>query len=198
MKRARIFPLLAILFFLLLICPPFSEAASRETKFEKMLNPRTITCWVEGVAVDELVIGARAKMVFVCMDRKLGGEIARLRPDGNQAAEYDSVPSWLRASVGDYMKQKDKTLFVVQFATAKPWDFDFGKIRVGDYRPQRADILLGARLAQIMRPEESAISLPSDFADQFVFFVPSELLKPGAEIQIGYDESLATWTVPKN
>lgn len=197
MKRVKIFPLLAVLLFLLSM-PPSSAAADKETKFEKMLNPRTITCWIEGVAVDELVIGARAKIVFVCMDRRLGREISRLRPDGNQATEYDSVPSWLRANVGDYMKQKGKTLFAVQFVTAKPWNFDLDEIRVGDYRLQREDVLLGDTLNQILPPGESAISLPSNITGQFAFYVPSELLKPGTELPVGYGESLQTWVVPKN
>lgn len=195
-KRGKKIFLLTV--FLLLFAGRAAMAADADkmTKFEKILFPRTVTCWVEGVAIDELVIGARARMDFVCVDRKLGTEMMRLRPDGSQAAEYASVPSWLRQSGSYYMKQKGKTFFAVQFATAKPWNFDVDKIRVGEYSVKREDVLLGPKLGQLVSAEESVISLPSDFVDVFGIYVPSELLKPGAEIQIGYDDSLVTWTVP--
>ena len=184
--------------FLLLSTGAAAMAADtgKMTKFEKILFPRTVTCWVEGVAMDELVIGARVRMTFVCVDRKLGTDMMRLRPDGSQAAEYESVPSWLRQSGSYYMKQQGKTFFAVQFTTAKPWNFDVDKIRIGGYSVKREDVLFGPKLNQLVSAQESTVSLPSDFTDEFGIYVPSELLKPGAEIQIGYDDSLVTWTVP--
>lgn len=168
------------------------------TKFERMLSPRTINCWIEGAVMDELIIGARARMTFVCLDRRLGSEIARLQPDGAQAAEYDSVPTWLRQSAGHYLKQRGKTFFAVQFATAKPWDFDFGQIRIGEYSAVREDVLLGDKLAMLVSAPERAVSLPGGFADVFGIYISSGLLKPGEEIRVGYGENLVVWTVPRD
>lgn len=193
-KHAGRFFLAAL--FLALFAFVAAAGTRKATNVERMLSLRSVNCWVEGMVVDELIIGARARMTFVCLDRKLGNEIIKLSPDGSQAAGYDSVPVWLRRSSGNYLKQKGKTFFAVQFAAEKPWDFDLTKIRVGEYFVQSEEALLGDKLAHLVDPGESVVSLPSGFEDVLGFYVPIERLKPGEAIQIGYGDDLEMWTVP--
>lgn len=187
---------------LLLVLPAasavFAADARKATKFEKMLAPRTIVCWIGGVELGGLMIGSQAKMTFVCLDRKLGAEMTRLRPDERDGAEYDSVPGWLRESGNYYMKQKGRTFFAVQVSAAKSWNLELDKIRVGDYTVAKEDAQIGLSMGNFFRKDSGILALPGGCTGEFGFYVPSELLKPGAQLQVGYGDNLESWTVPKN
>lgn len=196
MKNGKIIAVV-FLFVLLAGSAAFAADSGKMTKFEKMLLPRTIACRVGGTEFEGLLIGSFGKLTFVCLDRKLGEDMMRLRPEGRDEAEYDSVPVWLRESGNFYMKQKNRTFFAVQIRTAKQWDLDLEEIRVGDYTVVKEDMEIGLSIGRFLQKDGRTLALPSNYTGEFGFYVPSELLKPGAEILVGYEDKLESWTVPK-
>ena len=74
------------------------------TDFQKLLEPRVATCWVEGSVLDDIVLGARGRLDFVCVDERLGDMLSRLRLGEGRELEFESAPEWLRVYGRDYNK----------------------------------------------------------------------------------------------
>lgn len=196
-KRMSVF-FAAVSMILLMGLRSPSFAAEKPTKFQELLAPRTVYCWIEGSALDEIVLNARAKLSFVYVDRKLGDAMYARRKgsDARHSDERDSVPEWLFDNGWDYRKKKDTALFVLHVEAMKPWTFDTSQVFIGGYRLNDADIVKQGKSIASFVVEGGAMELPGDFSTQLSFFVPAKDLKPGETIALGYGDYRVEWKVP--
>jgi|GEM_PF-5016976 len=188
--------LLAALCLSLLSAAVCFADASKMTKFEKMMSIHAISVMVGGAEFEGLLIGSQGKLTFVCLDRKLGAYMMGLRPEGRGADDYNRVPSWLRQCGNYYMKRKGRTFFAVQVSAGKQWNFDLGKIRVGEYTVAFEDLEADLPIMRFAEGDGMVRDLPISFQGELGFYVPNDMLKPGALLSVGYGDNVTQWTVP--
>lgn len=147
-----------------------------------LLDTRQTDIWVEGQRLGDLVLGARGTMQFIYVDEKLSKAISA----NNQ------LENWVMQMAQYYGtdEAKGKALFITHLSTYKPWDFDPGKVHVGDYYLTKNDIL-SPSMTNPFGP------IASKDEGYFAFVVPASLLKTGKELNIGYGDDTETWKVPK-
>lgn len=85
---------------------------------------------------------------------------------------------------------KKKALFAVQLEAYKPWTVEPEKISVGNYHPNKDDVLSP-------NWKNPFGTVDSGTKWQFAFLVPISELKKGQEISIGYGDDIVKWRVPK-
>lgn len=166
------------------------------TDFQKLLEPRVATCWVEGSVLDDIVLGARGRLDFVCVDERLGDMLSRLRLGEGRELEFESAPEWLRVYGRDYNKHRGKKiLFVLKIEAFKPWSFDTTELCIGDYRIASEDIQIGFKLDPSLEIRAGRTELPGGYVGETCFFVPSEFVGKKS-LKVGYGEDRVPWTRP--
>lgn len=163
--------------------------------FQRLLDARTATCWVEGEALDELVLNARGRLTFVCVDRKMG-EFLRSARDEKDPWKKGGPPQWLRFFGQNYARRKGQTLFVANIGASKPWTFDTGLLTVAGRAAEEGDILRGVIADPQKEIPPGQSELPSGYEGVLAFFAPTSLLKAGTEIEIGYGSDVVKWKIP--
>jgi hypothetical protein len=78
----------------------------------------------------------------------------------------------------------------------KIWEFDSKKISVGGYCPSEKDIIKDVPSAANPELRYGPAELPKNYYGYMGFFVPSENIEPGAEIELKYGEDSSNWLVP--
>ena len=126
-RIAAILAVAAVSFFW--VCP--ATAASRMSEIEKLAPPRTVVCYFEGQDVADLVVNARGKLTFLCVDSKLAQALSRLRKTEYSSGEFSGIPSQIFAYATK--SRRRHVLFVVRVQALKIWDFDSSMISVGGY-----------------------------------------------------------------
>lgn len=162
------------------------SAAAKEAQdappMAPLLDARQTSVWVEGQRMGDLVLGARGALQFVYVDEKLSKAITanpKLESWVYDAAQYFGTEA-----------TQGKALFIVHLDVYKPWNFDYEKIAVGDYHPDKNDILTPSMTNPFGE-------LDSKYSGFFSFTVPASIIQPGSEVTIGYGEDSEKWTVPK-
>ena len=187
----------ALIMSLVFCCAGLANAESTRLRgIQKLLFPRSVICWVEGTDFGDLILGARGRIDFVCVDRKLGDALSNLTPDGSGGDNSYTVPEWLRIYAKDYTKMPKKTLFVLKIQAHKPWEFDTSALFIGDYRIKNEDIITGVMLDPSFEIKGGINALPGDYSGQVSILVPSDLLKK-TSLKVGYGEYSAAKTFNK-
>jgi hypothetical protein len=192
----RIAMTLALAAILLAPLATLAAAASRNEEAQKLFERRIISSWVEGMAMDELVIGARARLTFLYVDAKMGAAIQRLGSSASNSVPAADTVKQLLPYTGGYGRRKGHILFTVSVEAIKHWSFDTADLTVGGYRPAKDDMITGIAGGPRYEISPGLNELPSGYNGMFSFYVPAAHLKPGTDIEIGYGEYVTTWTVP--
>ena len=186
MKKINKIIVLALLFSCL--CLP----SLAETKFEgmtnsfeeqtKMYQDRLSVLFIDAKQVGNMLVGYKGVLEFVLSDYELTENLSSIT----------NLPDWYYdASYSFSNTDADKELcFACHVTFSTVWDFDPLKIKVGDYKLQRSDIL---------SPSASNPfgEFPSGTDGFFVFRVPLRVIKGKKTIDISYENNKVTWKVVK-
>lgn len=185
MKNKKISLVLALV---AIVCALFATSACARD-FEpkrgdaaKLLDERQSDIWIEGARLGDMVIGSRASLQIIYVDK-----------DFADAVYSDtSLQQWARQMVQYFGSEatRGKALFIAHLETFKPWDVDPKNIFVGEYRLRDGDVLSPSMTNPFG-------SLDSGLKGFFAFVVPASELKKGKEIPIGYGDDSVLWKVPK-
>ncbi|MDO4987406.1 MAG: hypothetical protein Q4E17_00025 [Synergistes sp.] len=157
------------------------EYNSQGQSVSELIKQRQVGFWIEGTQFGDMILGARAKMQVIYMDKDLSTSIARDK----------FVPEWL-TDMAQYWRYSTlkKKVFVAYLETNKPMNFDYTKLSVGGYLLQKDDIL--------------SPSMTNPFGDvasgekaSFAFTVPASVLKSKKEIKISYGDDFVIWKIVK-
>jgi hypothetical protein len=181
----------------ILLAPLAAVAAtSNSEEAQKFFERRLVSSWVEGMVMDELVIGARARLTFLYVDAKMGAAIQRLGSSASDSMPAADTAKHLLSYTGAYGRRKGHILFAVSVEAFKHWSFDTADLTVGGYSPTKDDMITGVAGGPPYEISPGLNELPSGYTGMFSFYVPAAHLKPGTDIEIGYGEYVTTWTVP--
>ena len=165
-----------------MLCLGFAATASGmdEAALNRLIERRTVVCFHEGQRLGDMVLGARAQFQFVLVDRALSEALAK--------AEFS--PEWLRYQGRHFGSDavRGKTLFAVQFVTAKPMTFDPTRLWVGQAWIRPEDVLTRSDLI----PRED---LPSGVEVVLAVAAPGKLA-PGKTVLLGYGDDRVSFDVP--
>ncbi|MDL2264373.1 hypothetical protein LJC31_06940 [Synergistaceae bacterium OttesenSCG-928-I11] len=184
-----------LLLALALLVPLAAAAAPKNAEAQKFFERRLIRVWFEGMAIDELVLGARGKITLLYVDAKMGAAIQKLGSSASDEMPADTARHLL-SYTGNYGKKKGHTLFTASVEAFKHWSFDPAELTVGGYRPTDGDLVTGVIGDRRYEISPGINELPSGYAGMFSFYVPNDHLKAGTEIEVGYGEHTTTWKVP--
>jgi hypothetical protein len=167
-------------FFLLGILLVFFVYPVSAGELDELLDKRTSVIWIEGQQLGDMVIGARAQIAFIYIDRKIHDSIK-----GNTDA-----PKWLSWHSQHFheARKNRKALFIGRIKTVKRWNFDLSSIQLGDYVPAEEDIVT----RKAFRPDGE---LPPDTAASFALMVPRKILSGKDELVITCGDYSATWKI---
>ncbi len=178
-----------------LFAPLAAFAAPRGEEAQKFFERRLIRVWFEGMALDDLVLGARGKLTFLYVDARMGSAIQRLGTSSGNEMPPETAKHLL-SYTGNYGRRKGHTLFAVSVEAFKHWSFDPAELTVAGYQLTDEDLVTGVIGDRRYEISPGLNELPADYTGMFSFYVPTDRLKPGTEIEIGYGEYTTTWTVP--
>lgn len=182
LKRKNMMCLCAALSVLLSLVG-FSEAAKKpEEQFQELIKHRSVTLWVDGTKIEELVVGARARLNFTWLDDKL----ATLLNDNHM--DFSQEADWHLASRAQARKAGQE-LIVVNCLAMQHFFFDPSVIQVNGETVKPGDVYTNLLMSNAgeMRPDDRA---------SFAFGIPQKLLKPGTTIRFSTDQWFVDWVVP--
>jgi hypothetical protein len=162
-----------------------AAAAHSSKEWQKRLDARTATLWIEGLDVGGVILNARAELNVTWAER---GLLRYLENDRD-------VDEWLMEGLNYYFsnrkdtraKLKKRDAFVLRYRAVKYWDFDPTRLVINGRAVTKDDILT--------RNEywESG-ELPPGVTGALTVCAPS--LKPGQTIELSYEDARATLTLP--
>ncbi len=173
----------SILLFGVMIAIALTGAcAAAENPLEKLIDERSARLYLEGQKLGDMILGARARLEFIYIDKTLAAA----------ARESRAVPEWLEWNTSYFGSQKSgrNMLFLLVFETYKPWTFEPEVISVNGDPLEEEDLV--TRSAYVPRGD-----LPSDYTGRFAFTLPREFMEPGSEIVFSCGEDSVAWVVPK-
>ncbi|MDR1965946.1 MAG: hypothetical protein LBQ36_04500 [Synergistaceae bacterium] len=173
-----------------------ANGATAGKEVEKLMPARTVTCWFDADRIDELILNARGKLTFLMVDGKLGGALKRLNAEKYRTGGMTDIPDNIFQYASKYNARKKHVLLVARVQALKLWAFDSEKISVNGYSPAKEDIITGISSNPFEELRHGAKELAKGYNGFIGFFVPSDYLKQGAEIAIGYDGYVMPWKVP--
>jgi hypothetical protein len=161
----------------------------------ELVRHRTFSLWIDGDAIDEIVLNSRGKLTFLYIDNKLGREIGRLRKPDSSSGPSTDVPEVLFLYSTKYNK-KGRVLLTAQLQVYKSLSFDPEKMSVAGYSLKKSDILtgIGSNPSAEIRPGVKEFG--QGYSGYMGFYVPAEYVKPGEEITVSYDGFATKWRVP--
>lgn len=180
----------------LLLCVFASCAYALDARAQKYYERRLCSFHVEGMALDDIAIGARGKLTLLYVDKKLGAAIQKMGTSSG-GAMADERARFLLNYTGRYAERKGQTLFTVMVESFKNWDYDTHELVIAGHAPEKGDLVTGVLGKPEYELRPGVTPLPGDYWGLYSVFVPSDLLAPGSEIEISYGEWSTTWTVPK-
>lgn len=174
MKNIKKYALLICVFAMVL----FANAAFADVI--DLIRQRSTTCWVEGQIIDDMVLGARAKLVFIYVDGELSRALTR---------EDAPIPEWLRYQASGFgsSNARGKSVFIVSYETLKPMNFDPTEVTIGGYKITMKDLLNNTSVMPLG-------DIPTGTHGAFSVAVPIKAEK-GVPVEIAYGESVTSFTV---
>ena len=131
---------------------------------DTLLQKRSGVVWVEGQALGDMIIGARAQVTFIAVDGKLTETV------WNDPA----APEWLKSNVafsGDRRTRK-KSLFIILVKTIRNFTLELPMISIGTHALSAEDVLTNKHYVPVG-------DLPPDLTAPFAVVVPSSAVKGG-------------------
>lgn len=193
MMRRTVILFCAALFALLAASgAPAMELSSAERAF---LDRRTAVCYIGGMALDDIVIGASGKLTFIYVDRRLGAAIQD-RGAPRDGTLPDVMSQHLMHYTSAYSSKKGRVLIAVAAESFKNWTLDTSQLRIGGYAPTAEDFTRGATGDRRYEITYGENLLAPGYSGMFSLFVPTDALKPGTEVEIGIGDDVVTWKVP--
>lgn len=176
MRIRRCFFALAVLGIFLTV-----ERAECQENLDFLLEKRTAVLWVEGEALGDLIIGARAQMGFIYVDGKLV-EAALADPHS---------PDWLKTNIGFFgsKETRKKALFIICVKTIKNFTLDHSMITIGSHVLTPADVLTNKLYVPVGE-------LPPDLSAAFAAVVPSGAVK-GKTVRFAVGDYAVEMELPK-
>lgn len=200
MNRQKIFQFKTLIFtmlaFALVIQCALPAYAASKSDVQKFLDRRLSVCWVEGLVLDDLVMGARGKMTFLYVDSRMGSAIQKQGTSGTRDGMPDDMAKHIYAYTGKFGDRKGSVMFAMSIEAYKPWDFDTSMISVAGYSPAKEDIITAVTGDTTYEIEPGVNVLPSGYSGMLSFYVPASMIKPGQEVNVGYGEYSTAWKVP--
>jgi hypothetical protein len=186
-KKGRCFPLLFLIFSIAVsMVTSCADAEAHSSKaWQKRLNERTVTLWVDAQMLGDIVLNARGELNVTRVER---GLTSHLNTDRD-------VEEWLINGLNYYSSNREDTrakvkgrdVFVLNYRAVKFWNFDPAKLVIGEYSVSHGDVLTKKEYW------ESELS-PGDTG---IVAVSAPSLKPGQKIELRYEDAHATLDVPK-
>lgn len=173
-----------VLSFLFLLCFFFVSFVPEVSagELDELLDKRTSVIWIEGQQLGDMVLGARAQIAFIYIDRRIHD---RIKGDQN-------APKWLSWHSQHFheARKNRKVLFIGRIKTVKHWDFDLSSIKLGDYVPAEEDVLT----RKAFRPDGE---LAPDTMASFALMVPRKILSGKDELLISCEDYSTLWKIIK-
>jgi hypothetical protein len=172
----------AVLCLLLSILP---AAAHSSKAWRERLDARTATLWIDGLDVGGVILNARGELNVTWADRGL----LRCLENDRDADE------WLTEGLNYYFsnrkdvraKLKKRDAFVLRYRAIKYWNFDPAKLIIDGYAVTKDDILTRSEYWE-------SGELPPGVTGTLTLCAPS--LKPGQTIELSYEDTRVTLTLP--
>lgn len=153
--------MLAALLACLSIFPRPAESEEGEG-LDALLEKRTAVLWIEGEAIGEMILGAKAQMAFIYADGRL-----------TEAVWKDpAAPEWLRENTGFFgsRETKKKALFIVRVKTNRNFTLEPSMVSIGTHVLTPGDILTSKGFAPFG-------DLPPDLTGTFAAVIPLSAVK---------------------
>ena len=195
LNRIRVSAILTITAALLLLVFSAGRAAASPMRDIERLTPsRTTVCFFEGQYLADLVLNARGKLTFLFVDRKLADALRR----GQRAEQGQGGFSEIHPQIYAYATKSKRghLLFIVRVQALKSWKFDSSMLSIGDYSPINENIITGIASNPTMELKFGESDLAGGYDGYIGFFVPTENVKPGETINLGYATDHVEWEVP--
>lgn len=173
----------------------FAAMRPTEEQIKGLVESRSSAFYIEGMALDELVIGARAKVTAIFVDR-LMGEAMRALSASNGSMPGADLPRFMNNYTGHYADRKGHTLFVIGVDAFKHIDLDTAKLTIAGRETSNDDVLTGVLGMPDYEIRPGVTELPPGWSGLFGVWVPTELVKPGSTFDISYDGYTASMTAP--
>jgi hypothetical protein len=161
----------------------FLAVAAWGSDLDGLVRERTARVFVEGQALGDMVLNARARVDFVYVDRNLSEALAK-----DPARSPEQLRIEAQYFGGD--RSRGKALFVLLLSTSKPWTVTPELFRIGDYVLRSSDILTPPEMTPLGE-------LPSDFSAALAVAVPRDVVKPGSTIEIAVSGDRVSFAVPR-
>ena len=165
-----------LMFFVLTVA-----CAADGKNLDDLVSQRTARLYLEGQVLGDMILGARARLDFIYVDRPLFEAVKR-NPE---------APEWLQWNVNYLGSEKvgKDALFILSFETFKPWTFKPDMISVNGRPVTEDDIVTKKDYVPVG-------DLPSGYKGTLAFAVSGEYIKPGGKIIFSCQGESVTWTVP--
>ncbi|MPM78693.1 hypothetical protein SDC9_125704 [bioreactor metagenome] len=159
-----------------------SMPASAADTLQQKIDERTTVIWIEGEALGDMVIGARAQVAFIYVDESLSKGIV----------SDPHAPDWLKWHASHFSNKelRNRALFVMRYKTIKRWDFSPENIKVGTHNVDPKDILTNKDFMAMG-------DLPPDTIGTLAFSVPSKYVIKGRNVELSYEQYTGVFNVPK-
>lgn len=153
------------------------------SSFEDLEADRSSVVWVEGQIMGDMVLGAKGKLTFLFMDRRLC-DVARV--------DRGNLPEWLTWNLQyETVARKGKReFFLLRYEAIKNWEFDPTEIKIGGYKLKMSDVVSRKDMINVG-------PLSSGTVATLAFSMPRSLLKPGRSLEMAYGEWTTDWIVPR-
>jgi hypothetical protein len=185
---------IAVVSSVFLAGPVFASGAQKDV--ERLAPPRTVVCFFDGEDFDGLVLNARGKLTFLCVDGRFADALARQRSAERGTGVASGIPQQVFAYAAKARPGKKRVLFVVKVQALKGWKFDSSLISVGGYSPSKADIITGVADDPSRELRHGERELAKGYDGFIGFLVPSEHVKPGEATFVSYASDRRDWIAP--
>ncbi|MDR2137468.1 MAG: hypothetical protein LBO68_04185 [Synergistaceae bacterium] len=177
---------LAVLWIFLILGVVSSVEARSSAAWRERLEARTATLWIDGQALEGIVLNARGELNVTWVGRDL------IRP----LDQDRDVEEWLVSALGYYFsnrkdtraKVKGRDVFVLNYRAVKYWNFDATRLVVDGYAITPDDILTKKEYWQDGE-------LPPGYMGTVAVAAPSP--KPGRKIELRFEDAQAILEVPR-
>ena len=174
--------------------PVLASGALRDV--ERLTPPRTVVCFFDGESFDDLVLNARGKLTFLCVDGRLADALARQRKAERGSGVASGVPPQIFAYAAKARPGGKRVLFVARVQALKGWKFDPSLISVGGYSPSKEDIITGVADNSSRELRHGERELAKGYDGFIGFLVPAEKVRPGEATYVSYASDRRDWIAP--
>ncbi|WP_350449753.1 hypothetical protein [Aminobacterium mobile] len=177
-RSLKLFLLVICGFTLISSCSCIAEAK----ELQQLMDERTVSFWIGGEVLGDMVIGARAQVALVYID----GTLSKALVSDPQA------PEWLKWHASHFSSKdlKGRALFAMRYKTQKRWNFEPKMLQIGDYVIKDEDVLTSKDFMIVG-------DIPPDTTGTLAFSVPGKYVKKGQNITVVCGKDSEVFAVPK-